>query len=72
MKKYSRFREILGVILIFGAWIVAIVSGFISVVMRFQYPDLTSIRWLLNNPWTWKVAIGCVILYMVGYGLLEK
>lgn len=72
MKDYNRIREVIGIAFMFGSVIVAVIASIVSTVMRYDNPDMTEIRFIIEHPWTWKVSIGCVISYLVGWHLLKQ
>lgn len=65
-------KKIIGTLLLISALIIMVVCAVHMIIFRFQNPDMTSIRCLLENtsliPW----EIGAVLGYVVGGILVER
>ena len=67
-----KIKKIIGVLLGISALVIMIVCVVDMIVFRFQNPDMTSIRCLLENtsliPW----EIGAVLGYIIGRVLVKR
>lgn len=65
-------KKIIGALLVISALIIMVVCAVHMIIFRFQNPDMTSIRCLLENtsliPW----EIGALLGYFVGGILVER
>lgn len=65
-------KKIIGTLLLISALIIMVICAVHMTIFRFQNPDMTSIRCVLENtsliPW----EIGAVLGYIVGGVLVER
>ena len=68
----NKITTTVGMILILGAFIALIIAAIWSTIFRFQNPDMTDLRLVIENPTPTIIAIVSLIGFGVGKAFISK